>query len=192
MIEIFNNLNLKDLDGETWKIIKDFPDYKVSNFGRVKSYKKYHGTNKNILKQRKNGKYFFVVLRKNGKDKYKKVHILEFETFNDYKLKNDECVHHTDFVKENNYLGNLVMMFKKEHNILHNKGERNPNFGKHHSEESKKKISENNPNRLSNQKIIYIQSDIKKGNLTQVKIAEKHGVCQMTVSNIKNGKITNK
>jgi len=192
MIEIFNNLNLKDLDGEIWKIIKDFPYYKISNFGRVKSYKNYHGTNENILKQRKNGKYFFVVLRKNGKDKYKKVHILEFETFNDYKLKSDECVHHIDFIKENNYLENLMMMSKKEHNILHNKGENNPNFGKHHSEESKKKISENNPNRLSNQKIIDIQTDIEKGDLTQVKMAKKYEVSQMTISNIKNGKITSK
>lgn len=35
-MEIYENLDLQDLDGETWKTIEDFPDYSVSNFGRVK------------------------------------------------------------------------------------------------------------------------------------------------------------
>jgi hypothetical protein len=189
MIKIFENLDLQDFDGEIWKVIKDFPDYSVSNLGRVKSFKKYRRTNENILKQHKNYKYFFIVLQKNRKDKYKKVHILVYETFNDYKLKSDECVHHIDFTKENNCLENLIVMSKKEHNLLHNKGENNPNFGKHHSKETKIKIGKNNPNKLTNQKITNIKIDIEKENLTQVEIAKKHGVCQMTVSNIKNGKI---
>jgi len=50
-MESWKNLNLKNLDGEIWKIIKDFPDYMVSNFGRVKSFKIYKEGK--ILKQNK-------------------------------------------------------------------------------------------------------------------------------------------
>jgi len=58
------------------------------------------------------------------------------ESFCDYKLQNDECVHHKDFTKINR-LDNLQLMIKKEHNKLHNSGENHPVFGKHHSEKLK-------------------------------------------------------
>lgn len=34
---------------------------------------------------------------------------------------------------------NLIFLTEHEHNVLHNKGENNPMYGKHHSEESKRK-----------------------------------------------------
>lgn len=150
-MKIFKNLDLKDLESEIWKTIEDFPDYQVSNLGRVKSLK---FRKERVLKQQKRGKYLFVILCKNGE--YKKyIHRLIFETFNNYKLKSDEDVHHIDEEPENNIFENLVVMPKSEHHSFHNKGERHPFFGKHHSEESKKKMSEklkgkfsgeNNPN----------------------------------------------
>jgi hypothetical protein len=194
-MNIFENLDINNLENEVWKVITDFPDYYVSNLGRIKSFK-YDRINGKILKQNKNSTEYFVVrLSKNGKKKTKKVHILVFETFNNYKLKDDECVHHIDFInllpeisKENNTLENLEMMTKKEHNRFHNKG-------KHPSEETRKKLSESQKGEknhnfgkgISNQKIIDIRIDIEKGDLTQVKIAKKHGVANSTVSKIKKG-----
>jgi hypothetical protein len=37
-VEIYKNLDVNDLDGEVWKVIEDFPDYSVSNLGRVKRF----------------------------------------------------------------------------------------------------------------------------------------------------------
>jgi len=197
MIEIFKNLDLQNLENETWKTIKDFPDYQVSNLGRIKSLK--FGKER-ILKQRKNNKgYFRVDLYKNGEKENKLIHRLVFE-IHIKKLEDGYDAHHIDFNPENNDMNNFIKMTKSEHRKIHMIGinhskEKNPMFGKQHSEKTKKKMSEtrkgeNNSNfKLTNQKIIDIQSDIEKGNLSQRKIAKKHGVCRMTISNIKTGKL---
>ncbi len=186
MIKIFENLDVNDLDREIWKIIENFPDYQISNFSRIKSLK--FGKEKILLQNRniKNG-YFCINLFKNGKSKTKSIHILLYETFSDYKLKKNECVHHKDFIKENNYFDNLIMMSKKEHNILHNKGENHPKgmLNKKHSEKTRKIMSENNPRKLSNQKYIDIVIDIKKEVYTNEEISNKYGVVHSTISKIK-------
>lgn len=41
----------------------------------------------------------------------------------------------------------LIFLTSSEHSILHNKGENNPNYGKHFSEEHKRKIGEASRNR---------------------------------------------
>lgn len=86
MSEVWENLDLQDLDGEIWKDILDYEgDYQVSNVGRVKSFK-YDKINGRILKQIKYGDYFRIGLLKNGKYKSKQVHRLIYETFKE-KLK---------------------------------------------------------------------------------------------------------
>ncbi len=203
-MKIYENLDLQDLENEIWKIIENYPDYKISNLGRIKSFKKWHGTNERILKQCKNdidieSGYFQVNLYKDGKSKPKLIHILEFENFNNYKLKENECVHHIDLNPENNNLNNFQLKTKSEHNSLHNKGK--IFSGEHRkkiSETRKKKFKsgefnhkkENNPNfKIINQRIIDIKSDIEKEILTQRHMAKKHGVSQITISRIKTGKI---
>jgi len=139
MIKIFKNLDIDDLENEIWKIIQDFNDYRVSNLGRVKSlkYKK-----ERILKQGIDSKgYFQVILCKNKKQKTKRVHILVYETFYNDKLKLNECIHHKDDIKLNNYYENLEKKTKYNHNVDHNKGKNNPFFGKHHLEKTKEIIS---------------------------------------------------
>ena len=49
---------------EEWKIIEGFPDYQVSNMGRVKSMNYNHTGEEQILKLRIRGKYPFVDLYK--------------------------------------------------------------------------------------------------------------------------------
>jgi predicted XRE-type DNA-binding protein len=193
MGEIWKNLDINDLDGEIWKDIDDFPDYQISNLGRIKSFKRYHGTNERILGQHKRRKYLSVILYKNRERNHKSVHILVFETFGDYKLKPDEDIHHIDKNEENNNFNNLIMMPESEHCSFHNKG-------KHHSEETRKKMSEshtdfkgeNAPNsKLKEEQVIQIKLLLKEGILTQQEIADMFGVSQLTISAIKTGKIWN-
>ncbi len=211
-MKIYENLDINNLDGEIWKVITDFPDYQVSNLGRIKSLKRYRGINKNILRQSKDDYgYFQVSLYKNGISKLKKVHHIVYEIFYDYKLKLDKCVHHIDENKENNNFNNLENIPKSEHSSFHNKGENHPLFGKHHSEKTRKIMSENKIGKkqseetknkiseskkghlhrykLTNQLIIYIQIDIEKKIYNQTEIAKKYGIDQTTISRIKTGKI---
>lgn len=74
------------------------------------------------------------------------------------------------------------------------KGENNPMFGKHLTEESKKKISEkgkgNRHNcKLTEEQVIKIKLLLKEGILTQQEIADMFKVDRTTISCIKTGKI---
>jgi len=66
-MEVYENLDLEDIDGEIWKQIKDYPDYKISSLGRVKSFIKWNGTDVRILNPHKSEKdnRLFVCLYKN-------------------------------------------------------------------------------------------------------------------------------
>lgn len=170
-MKIYENLDINDLDGEIWKVIQDFPDYCVSNLGRIKSFKKCRGINQKILKLCKNKiEYLFIRLSQNKKIKNKNVHILVYETFYNDKLKLNECIHHKDENKQNNYYENLEKMTKFDHNSFHHKGENNSSY------------------KLTNQQIISIKIDIEKGDLTKIKISEKYKVSTATIWRIQMGK----
>lgn len=78
MSEIYP-LTLEDLFGEIWRDIKNYEDYQVSNFGRVKSFK--FGKER-ILKPTSNTDgYLCVGLCKDGKMKTCKIHRLVAEAF---------------------------------------------------------------------------------------------------------------
>lgn len=97
-----------DFENEIWKDIADFPNYQISNYGRVKSFMPYHGTNERILKPKKDtAGYLFVCLFKNGKRYYKLIHRLVASAFipNDDILKTQ--INHIDENKENNHVSNL-------------------------------------------------------------------------------------
>lgn len=185
-MKIQENLDINDLNGEIWKIITDFPEYSVSNLGRVKSFIKWHGTNIRIIKQSKNSNgYFKVSLSKNKKIKYKKVHILVYEVFNDIRLEPNECIHHKDENKEDNLLENLEKITKYNHKKFHMTGNKNLNFGK-------KLHGENNPHHiLTEQKVIEIKLLLKEGKLTQQNIANIFNISRQLVYLIKNKKIWN-
>jgi hypothetical protein len=213
-MKIFENLDINDLDGEIWKDILDYEgEYQVSNIGRVKSFKKYRGTNERISKQNKNNTgRFGIKLFKNGKGKYKQVHRLVHEAHIG-KLEEGYDAHHINGDEEDNFVENLESKEHRKHTSDHHRGKiisentkkmmRESKKGKIVSEETKNKISKNhadfkgknNPNYgkgISNQKIIDIQIDIEKGDLIQQEIAKKYGVCRNTISNIKTGIIKTK
>ena len=103
---------LHSVIGEVWKPIKGFPNYVVSNRGRVYSLSRlrydkpnYDKKGKFIPRLGKQG-YLYVGLCKNGKVTTKKVHRLVAEAF----LPNEksyECVNHRDECRTNNNVENL-------------------------------------------------------------------------------------
>jgi len=132
---------------EEWKTIKDFPDYEVSDWGRVRSLK--FGKEKILKPGKDNGGYLRINLCKNGKQYTKKVHRLVLETFNPIENMDKLQANHIDGNKENNYIGNLEWMTCSENHkhayrigLMNHKGKNHPMFGRHHSEETRKKQSE--------------------------------------------------
>ena len=110
-------------NNEIWKDIKGYPDYQISNLGRVWSKKSqiYLKTQKN------NSGYFQVTLFAiNGKSKRELVHRLVALTFVD-NPNNYPCVNHKDENKENNSASNLEWC-DRSYNI--NYGSRNEKAGK--------------------------------------------------------------
>jgi hypothetical protein len=120
-LKIYENLDVEDLKGEIWKIVEEFPDYSVSNFGRIKRIIPDRMNRKcKIIKQNKNKDgYFQITLCKNKMHISKFIHILVFETFNNYKLKSDDCIHHVDENYRNNFLNNLKLMSRSSHSKFH-------------------------------------------------------------------------
>jgi len=112
---------------EVWKDILDFEDYyQISNYGRVKSLRRYieigkhsYWKNEIIMKQQLNLKtgYRAVSLCKNSKYKLRTIHRVMAIAF----IPNPENkpeVNHLDGVKTNNYVGNLEWNTSSE-NIQH-------------------------------------------------------------------------
>jgi hypothetical protein len=213
-MKIYENLNLQDLNGEIWKAIEEFPDYSVSNYGRIKSFKQ-DKINGKIMKQYKDeDNYFKINLFKNGNSQTKQVHRLVYETFEE-KLKKGFDVHHINENKEDNFFENLELKPHHKHMKDHHIGKIHSNEskikmsrkqnGKIRSEETKKRISEskkgkNNPMfnthlfgenngncKLTNNKIIQIKI-LFKLNFKDKEISKIYNVSQKTISYIRSEK----
>jgi len=184
-----------NLENEIWKVIEDFPEYQINNFGSIKSLK--FGKER-ILKQGKNTKgYYQVILNKNKRHYTKRVHTLVYENFYNEKLNENECIHHIDKNKENNNWKNLKKIIKYDHDIFHNpKGKYNINFGKKRPNEIIEKIKNGNTGKHVGQKnsnvkltennIIEIKKLLKLG-FKNIEISRKLNINKRTISHIKVG-----
>lgn len=145
---------------EIWKDVVGCEGYQVSNFGRVKSLKYRNKCEERILKQTKNKVTGYYMVNICGKTR--SVHRLVAQALipNPHNLPQ---INHKDEDKTNNHVENLewcdrkynvnygtsIQRAKQHRKIL--KGDDNPMWGKHLSEETKKKLrecntGENNPN----------------------------------------------
>lgn len=97
---------------EQWKQIKEFPDYEVSNLGRVKSHKRKEPV---ILKPSaySNG-YLFVHLRNKEYDKSCSIHRLVLMTFQPCENMEQLEVNHINCDRTDNRLENLEWVTRKQ------------------------------------------------------------------------------
>ena len=131
---------------EVWKDIPGYVGYyQVSDFGRVRSVPR-AGTKGGVLVQSICRGYYKVYLCGGGKRRYVQVHRLVAEVFipnpNNY-----PCVDHIDTNRLNNVVSNLrwVTHRMNSNNPItrqHLTGENNPFYGKHHTTETRRRISE--------------------------------------------------
>jgi len=186
----YKNVDDLFLSGEIFKDIEGYNgDYQVSNFGRIKSFKRCRGKDIIILTQAEDSYgYLQVELGKNGKGKTEKVHKLLFETFNNYKIKKGECVHHLDKNILNNDLDNFLLMTNSEHGKLHNSGKNHPRFGKKYPEHSKRMSGENNPNSILTEQDVLAMKSFWDNNIkiSNKLLAKWYGVHLPIISKVKN------
>lgn len=101
-------LSLEDFEGEIWKPIEGYEDYQISNYGRVKTFKKrgdkINGVIHGLCKTNKG--YYILKLYKNGRWKYNLVHRLVATAFIS-NPDNAAYVNHKDEDPSNNKADNL-------------------------------------------------------------------------------------
>lgn len=91
--------------------------------------------------------YYVITSKKEGNNMKSLHRLIAKDYFGDWidePLINGEQIdiHHIDGNPLNNCVLNLLPLPKSEHNKIHNTGENHPNYGKHLSDETKKKLSE--------------------------------------------------
>jgi hypothetical protein len=105
---------------EEYKIIKDFENYSVSNFGNVKNIK----TGRILKPAVDNHCYYKVILCKDGKTFNKRIHKLVANEFIPNPL-NKSCVDHIDNNRLNNNIDNLRFASHSENAMNRQIGNRN-------------------------------------------------------------------
>lgn len=101
----------KHMELEEWKTIDGYPDYEVSNLGKVRSLK--YGKRR-ILKDRKDGcGYFQVILCRDGKEYSHKVHRLVANAFIP-NTDNKEQIDHINRTISDNRAENLRWVTRSE------------------------------------------------------------------------------
>lgn len=166
---------------EIWKDIKGYKGlYQISNFGRVKSFIKWRGTDVRILSPFCiTGNYQQVVLIKNKKKKYLSIHRLVAEAFIANKDKKN-CINHKDCNKLNNHVDNLEWCTYSE-NIKHaykNGLRKNTNY---------RKGNDNHNSKLTMDQVLSIRKEYGKENSSR-KLGRKYNVSKTAILFIINKK----
>lgn len=164
---------------EVWVDIVDYEGhYQVSNLGRVRSLDRYvkvsnHQVFKKgkILSQCNTNGYLSLCLRKDGKAKTIKVHIIVANHFIP-SVEGKIFVNHKNGIKSDNNVNNLEWVTPKENS-------------QHASETGLlKKGSDHHSSILTEDDVMYIRSTYKKGEVTQQQLADEFGVCRAHIGAI--------
>lgn len=123
-----DNKTLSSIGKRIWKEIEGFPDYKISNYGQIKSRK----NDIKLLKPVKNcvSGHLSIILCKNKTKNRKLIHRLVLESFEGPCPEGMECCH-DDGNPENNHISNLRWDTRKNNRAdcrkhgTNNVGERN-------------------------------------------------------------------
>ncbi len=166
------------MDNVVWKDIPGYEGlYQVSNDGRVKSLSKFHNTVSNgyiqkerIMKINRRGKYQCIGLLRNGKYEYFLIHRLVATVFIS-NPENKPCVNHKDNNGCNNTVENLEWCTYSENSLHANRVAKvcTGMTGKHHSDKSKRMISEKRKGRkppnaaFSKEEVIDIRTRKNQG-----------------------------
>lgn len=114
-----NNDYIDYVDGEVWKVCKDYPNYIISNYARVFSLYQQRLLKPYPAPYKNRSDYLYVKLTKQKGDKFGlKLHRLVAELFVD-NPENKKYVHHIDGNSLNNKADNLVWVTRPEHMELH-------------------------------------------------------------------------
>ena len=167
--------SLADLPHEEWRDVVGYEGlYKVSNFGRVKSFHNYNLPQLLRINPNVSG-YATVALSKNGKISSRSVHIFVAEAFlpNPQKL---PVVHHIDNTKANSCVWNLAWVTYSENtNIAYQTG-RKTSYGC---------IKKLNPEQVQYIRKHFIKGDRKFGSHA---LAKKFNVKPQTILDVVNYK----
>lgn len=169
---------------EKFETIKEFPDYEISNYGRVRSKERFirftHAVTKQEHFRRSECKYLKVNYNKHGyrvvclylnKKMYNKtIHRLVAETFID-KIDGKNVVNHKDGNKHNNTVDNLEWV-TDEYNHAH--------ATITGLKRTKEKLNET---------CVYAIKNLIKSNLSHSKIASIFGVSASLITQIATGKL---
>lgn len=187
---------------EIWKTVVTpdgiYKNYMVSSLGRIKSLNYHGGRKEKILRPYNDGYgYLKIDIRENGVRKTYRIHRLVAYAF----IPNiDQLpeINHRDEDKHNNVVTNLEWC-TREYNINYGSrtkraskarkgkycGKNSPNYGKHHSEETKKKMSKR-VICLETGKIFYSETEaskqleINRGNIASVCRGERKTAGKLT------------
>jgi len=99
------------MEDEVWKKIEDFPNYSISNYGRVRN-----DIRDKIMKVNLKGGYCHISLKNNDTKKSLKIHRLVGKAFIP-NPKNKSDINHIDSNPENNNINNLEWNTRKENNM---------------------------------------------------------------------------
>jgi len=166
---------------EVWKPIPNFPGYEVSDYGRIRSYRKYLGGNiweinkepQRILKSAlsHSGKgYLFVRLIVNNKPSFLSVHTAVLITFIGQPPIGYQC-RHKDGDKLNNHLDNLIWGTSKQN-------------CKDRSLHGTKAMGETHPSaKLNNNQVLSLR-ELAKNGISQKELVIQFGITQTAVSSI--------
>lgn len=163
---------------EEWRIIQDFPDYAVSNFGEVRRI--IHGrifVNRPLAPIEDKDGYLSVCLSRDNVQKIKRIHHLVLEEFVGEKTADKNC-NHIDGIKANNHLDNLEWVTQSENELhAHRIGLKTGKRGE-----------KSNLSKLKNGEVWLIKKLLASGKFDHEFIAKMLRVNRATITYIANGK----